>query len=98
MPLQLSRYMYCSTYNTYWNRVKPSFSLPPPFRREMPRRLLDHVAERKQGLLVERAADQLQPEREAVAVEACRNRDPGQAGHVRSDGEHVVQIHLHRIA
>src|SRR5436305_10839617 len=76
----------------------PALALPPSWRREMPRRLLEHVPQRKQGFLVERTADQLQPERQAVAVESGWNRDPGQTGHVRGHGEHVVQIHLDRIA
>src|SRR5229473_6782736 len=87
----------CSTYSVH---VKPpsGAELPPSFRREMSRRLLEHAAERKQCLLIERPADQLQPERQPIAVEPGRNRDAGQARHVHGDGEHVVQIHLDRIA
>ncbi len=40
------------------------------------------AADAEHGLLVERAADQLQPERQALAVEAARHRDAGQAGQV----------------
>jgi hypothetical protein len=40
-------------------------------------RLVDHCAERKQSLLIERRADQLQAERQALGVEPGRHRDAG---------------------
>ena len=43
-------------------------------RREAAGRVLDHLAEREQRLLVERPADQLQAERQALAVEPGRHR------------------------
>jgi nucleotide-binding universal stress UspA family protein len=48
-------------------------------------------------LLVERPADQLQAERQALRVEAGRHRDARQARHVHRHGEDVVEIHLDRI-
>src|SRR3984893_17704858 len=59
--------------------------------------LLDHRAERKQRLLLERPADQLQAERQALGVEATWYRNARQAGHVHRHREHVVEIHLDRI-
>ncbi len=43
------------------------------------------------------AADELQAERQALADEAGRHGDAGQAGHVHRHGEDVVEIHLDRI-
>src|SRR5262245_65365738 len=73
-----------------------SASSPPAIGREPTGGLLNHVTERKQRLLVEGAADELQPERQPLAVAAGRNSNAGQAGHVHRDGENVVQIHFHR--
>src|SRR5437667_20884 len=87
-----------------WSSIVLSFRafgvshLPPPFRRKSSRRLLEHVPKGKQALLIERPADQLQPERKPIAVEPGRNRDAGQTRHVHGDGEHVIQIHFDRIA
>jgi hypothetical protein len=53
--------------------------------------------EREQRLLVERPADQLQAQRQALAVLAGRHGDAGQAGHVHRHREDVVEIHLDRI-
>src|SRR5262245_40292022 len=75
-----------------------SASKPPALRRHSAGGLLDHVTERKQRLLVERAADELQAERQALAVAAGRNSNAGQAGHVHRDGENVVQIHFDRVS
>src|SRR5258708_8784597 len=50
------------------DRAHPPLSgagLPPSLRRKRPGRILDHRAEREQALLIERAADQLKPERQA---------------------------------
>src|SRR6266852_3897431 len=68
--------------------------LPPPLRRKPPRSLLDDVAEREQRLLVERAADELEPERQALRRQAARNGNSGQARHVHCHREHVVEIHF----
>ena len=51
----------------------------------------------EQRLLVERPADQLQPQRQALGVEAGRHGDARQAGHVHRHRENVVQVHLDRI-
>ena len=61
------------------------------------RRLLDHLAEREQRLLVERPADQLQAERQTFGRQPGRHRDARQARHVHRHREHVVEIHLDRI-
>src|SRR5882672_6480239 len=79
-----------------WLTGKPSLS-PPALRREPAGGVLDHLAEREQCLLIERAADQLQAKRQALAVEAGRHRNPRQARHVHRHGENVVEIHLDRI-
>src|SRR5579864_460922 len=57
-------------------------------------RLLNHRAKREQRLLLERPADQLQTERQALRIEAARHRNTGQAGHVHRHREHVVEIHF----
>ena len=44
-----------------------NIKLPPRLRRESPGGVIDHPAEREQGLLAERAADELEPERQSVA-------------------------------
>src|SRR6185312_14394358 len=49
---------------TGWHKNPPY--LPPPLWREATGRLLHHFAEREQRLLVERTADQLQAERQAL--------------------------------
>src|SRR3984957_3065136 len=54
---------------------------PPRLGWKISGRLLDHRAERKQRLLLERPADQLQAERQALRVEATRHRNARQAGH-----------------
>src|SRR5499433_909624 len=75
--------------------AKPSASrLPPALRGKPPRRLLDHVSEREQRLLVEWTADELKPERQAVRRQAARHGNSGQARHVDRHREHVVEIHL----
>src|SRR5436189_6194278 len=79
-----------------WLTGKPSLS-PPALRRESAGGVLDHLAKRKQRLLVEWTADQLQAERQALAVEAGRHRNPRQPGHVHRHGENVIEIHLDRI-
>ncbi len=61
------------------------------------RRLLDDGAERKQRFFLERPADQLQAERQALRIEAARHRNARQPGHVHRHREHVVEIHLDRI-
>src|ERR1700691_531669 len=73
-------------------------SFPPRLRkRRSAGRLLDRFAERKQRLLVEWTADELQPERQAFARKA-RGRDQSrQASHVDGHGEDVVEIHLDRV-
>jgi len=71
---------------------------PPPLRRKPPRRLLDHLAERKQRLLVERPADKLEAEREAFGRQSPGHRNARQARHVYRDREYVVEIHFDRIA
>src|SRR5581483_6605930 len=84
-----------------WRAPSPprTSSAPPrirPFDRA--RRLLHHMADREQGFLVERTADQLQPKRQRERVETGRHCDARQTGHVHRHGEYVVQIHLDRIA
>src|SRR6185295_3964228 len=79
-----------------WLTGKPSLG-PPSLRCEPAGGLLDHLAKREQRLLIERTADQLQAERQALAVEAGRHRNPGQPRHVHRHGENVVKIHLDRI-
>src|ERR1700722_13743447 len=71
---------------------------PPPFSLKISCRLLNDRTEREQRLLVERPADQLQAERQALRVEATRHRNARQAGHVHRHREHVVEIHLDRIS
>src|SRR5262245_15040278 len=71
--------------------------LPPALGRKPPRRLLDDVSEREQRLLVERTADELKPERQAVRRQAAGNGNSGQARHVHRHRKHVVEIHLDRI-
>src|SRR5215469_2866649 len=71
--------------------------LPPFFRRERSSGALNDRAECKQRLLGEWAADELQPEWQAMAVEAGRNRNARQAGHIHGHREHVVEIHLDRV-
>src|SRR5262245_54208732 len=67
----------------------------PPFRRgEAAGGLLDHLAERKQGFLVEGTADQLQAERKPLAVLARGYRNARQARHVHGHREDVVEVHL----
>src|SRR5579884_134542 len=58
--------------------------------------LLVAVRHAQDGLLVERLADDLQPNRQAVG-QAARDRQAGQARHVDGDREHVVQVHGQRI-
>src|SRR5580692_12731656 len=70
---------------------------PPGLSLKTSRRLLDHRAEREQRFLLERPADQLQAERQALPVETARHGNTWQAGHVHRHGEHVVEIHLDRI-
>src|SRR5438105_12225155 len=84
------------TWAFSWLTGKPSLS-PPPLRREPAGGVLDHLTEREQRVLVERAADQLQAKRQALAVEAGRHRNPRQPRHVHRHGEYVVEIHLDRI-
>ena len=48
--------------------------------------------------LVERPADELQPDRQAVAIEAAGHRHARQAGQVDRDRQDVRQVHLERIA
>ena len=62
-----------------------------------PRRLLDRLAEREQRLLVERTADQLQPERQPLARQARGRDETGQTRHVDRHRENVVQVHLDRV-
>src|ERR1700722_7989848 len=70
---------------------------PPPFSLKISCRLLEERTEREQRLLLERPADQLQAERQALRVEATRHRNARQAGHVHRHRKHVVEIHLDRI-
>src|ERR1700746_1632803 len=71
--------------------------LPPFFRRERTGGVLNDRAERKQRLLSEWLADELQPERQALAVKAAGHGDGRQPGHWGGHGEHVVEIHLNRV-
>src|SRR5712691_3951333 len=75
-----------------------SIELPPPLRGKPPGRLLDNGAQCEQGLLVERTADELQPERQPFGRQAAGNGHAGQPRHVHRHREHVVEIHLDRIA
>ena len=50
---------------------------PPILRREPSGGVLDHLADRKQRLFVERPADQLQPQRQALTVEPGRKHGGG---------------------
>src|SRR5262245_16211737 len=78
--------------------AKPSaIRLPPPRGRKPSRRLLDHVSEREQRLLVEWTPDELKPERQAVPRQAARHGNPWQARQVHGYREHVVEVHLDRI-
>src|SRR4051812_23822283 len=61
------------------------------------RSTLDGAAGTQYRLLVEGAADQLQAQGQAAAIEAGGYRDAGQAGEVHGHGEDIVQIHRHRI-
>src|SRR5262245_40239491 len=70
---------------------------PPPFRREPPCRLFDDMSEREQCLLVEGAADELEPEREALRGQTPRDGKSGQPRHVHRHREYVVEIHLDRV-
>src|SRR5262249_50679915 len=70
----------------------PATTPPPPLGQSPPRRLLDHVSEREQRLLVERTADELKPERQAVGRQAPRHGNSGQARHVHCHREHVVEV------
>src|SRR4029077_9197421 len=47
---------------------------PPPLRRKVSGRIFDSLPEREQRLLVERLADQLQPERQTLPVHSRRHR------------------------
>ncbi len=47
--------------------------------------------------LVQRLADDLQAQRQAVGVEPGRHRNARQAGQVRRHREDVVQVHRHRV-
>src|SRR5438445_12102036 len=77
--------------------AKPSASrLPPSLRRKPPRRLLDHMSEREQRLLVEWTSDELEPDRQAVGRQAARHRNPGQARHVPGHLEPLHEVHLDR--
>src|SRR6516162_3322050 len=51
--------------------------LPPFFRSERSSGALDHSAEREQRLLGERSTDELQSERQALAVETGRHGNAG---------------------
>src|SRR3954466_2189659 len=84
------------TWELSWLTGKRSLG-PPSRRREPPGGVLDHLAKRKQRLLVEGTTDQLQAKRQALPVEAGRHRNPRQPRHVHRDGENVVEIHLDRI-
>src|SRR5260370_2147077 len=71
--------------------------LPPRLRRKPSRRVLDHLPEREQRLLVERAADELQAERQPLRRKTSRDGNAGQARHVHRHGEYFVEIHLYPI-
>src|SRR5258708_22151361 len=71
--------------------------LPPLRRREAAGGVFDHLRQREQRLLVERAADELQPERQAFRRQAAGNRKTGQSRHVHGHREHVVEVHFYRI-
>jgi hypothetical protein len=79
-------------------RIARLILAPPGLSLKISGRLLDHRAEREQRRLLERPADQLQPERQALRVEAARHRNARQAGHVHCHCEDVVEIHLDRHA
>src|SRR5690606_10013040 len=66
--------------------------LPPFIRREPARRLLHYMCRAEQRLLLERTADQLQPERQAASIKSGRNRDARKTGHVHGDREDVVEV------
>src|SRR5271168_5441506 len=71
----------------------------PPWlgKRRSARGLLDRFAEREQSFLVERTADELQPERQAVARQARGRDESRKARHVDGHGEDVVEIPLDRV-
>src|SRR5262249_41066907 len=71
-----------------------SYGRPPPVPLG---RLLVRLPDAQHGLRVERAADHLEPDREAAPVEPARKRKRGQAGEVHRDREDVGEIHRHRI-
>ena len=59
--------------------------------------LLDRQAGVEHALLVELAADEVEAERQALAVEPAGDRHRRQAGEAGRDREHVVQIHGQRV-
>src|SRR6266478_4589569 len=58
---------------------------------------LGGAGDAQQRLLFERLSDQLQPDRQALGVEAGGNGDPWQARQVGRDRVDVVQVHGERI-
>src|SRR6201999_2112723 len=58
---------------------------------------LDGAAGPEHRLFIKGAADELQPQRQAAAIDAGRHRDAGQAREVHRHREHVIQIHRDRI-
>ena len=55
------------------------------------------VGDAEERRLVERAAGQLQADRQPIGREPARHADRRQAGEVRADREDVGQVHLQRI-
>src|ERR1700691_3405900 len=68
--------------------IAATVSAPPRCGVKTSGRLLDDGAEREQRLLLERPADELQPERQALGVEAAGHGNTRQPSHVHGDCEH----------
>ena len=60
-------------------------------------RLLVLVRDAEEQALGKVPGGELQPNRQAGAVEPAGDRKRGQAGERRRDGEHVAEVHLHRV-
>src|SRR5947209_2509083 len=63
-PPWVHMYIICTTYGRPGQLIVAP--LPPSRWREPAGGVLDHLRQREQALLVERAADELQPERQAL--------------------------------
>src|ERR1700733_12008198 len=97
--LALSVAMWIALFSSEVRRdLSAGSSCPPRLgKRHSARRLLNRLAECEQRLLVERTADELQPERQAIARQACGRDKSWQTGHVDGHGEDVVEVHFDRI-